>query len=276
MNRLTYAAELAPAAGVGSLLALSALAVAAVLLLTFAIALQIGKHAIIDVIWGLGFATVAIVGFVVTGDAGGDPTRRLLALVLTVVWGARLAIHIARRTIGSGEDPRYEALLARGEGNPAAYALLHIYLPQGVIMWFVSLPVQVSMVLADRMNVIGWIGVVVWAVGIVFEAVGDWQLSKFRADPASKGTVLDTGLWRYTRHPNYFGDACVWWGLYLVAASAWPGPLTFLSPILMSWFLVKGTGKALLEKDIGDRRPGYAEYVRKTSGFIPWPPKSGA
>ncbi len=112
-----------------------------------------------------------------------------------------------------------------------------------------------------------------WAVGFVFETVGDLQLTRFRNDPASRGQVLDTGLWRYTRHPNYFGDACVWWGLSLVAFSAWPGVLTILSPLVMTWFLAKGTGKPLLEKDMASRRPGYADYVRRTSGFVPLPPK---
>jgi steroid 5-alpha reductase family enzyme len=108
---------------------------------------------------------------------------------------------------------------------------------------------------------------------LFFEAVGDLQLTRFRGDASNRGAVLDTGLWRYTRHPNYFGDACVWTGLFLVAASAWPGVLTILSPAVMVWNLYAGTGKKLLEKDIGDRRPAYADYARRTSGFFPWPPR---
>ena len=119
-----------------------------------------------------------------------------------------------------------------------------------------------------------WIGVVVWAVGLTFETVGDWQLHRFRSDPSNKGQVLDTGLWRYTRHPNYFGDATAWWGIYLVATdTGLPGWLTILSPLLMTWFLAKGTGKPLLEKDMAERRPGYVDYVQRTSGFVPLPPK---
>ena len=117
------------------------------------------------------------------------------------------------------------------------------------------------------------LGVVVWLVGFVFETVGDLQLTRFRSDPGSAGQVLDTGLWRYTRHPNYFGDACVWWGISLVAFSAWPGILTLASPVLMTWLLARGTGKPLLEKDMASRRPGYADYVRRTSGFVPLPPR---
>ena len=140
-------------------------------------------------------------------------------------------------------------------------------------MWFVSLPVQVAAFEPSSPGVLAWVGVLVWAVGLAFEGVGDAQLTRFRNDPATRGQVLDTGLWRYTRHPNYFGDACVWWGLSLVAFDAWPGVLTVLSPLAMTWLLAKGTGKPLLEKDMSSRRPGYAEYVRRTSGFVPLPPR---
>lgn len=250
----------------------TALAVVVMLGITFLAALRVGKQAVIDVTWGLGFVAIALTAFVVTGGQG-DPLRRWSALLLTAAWGLRLATHIYLRSRGKGEDPRYEAMLARADGNPNAYALMHIYLPQGVIMWFVSLPVQVAMVVRGGLGWVLWVGVAVWAVGFFFESVGDLQLTRFRGNPSNKGKVLDTGLWHYTRHPNYFGDACVWTGLFLVAASAWPGVLTILSPAVMVWNLYGGTGKKLLEKDIGDRRPEYAEYVRRTSGFFPLPPK---
>jgi len=256
----------------GRTLLLTALAVVVVLGITFAVALRVGKQAVIDVTWGLGFVAIALTALVTSGGHG-DALRRWLALVLTAVWGLRLAAHIFSRSRGKGEDPRYEAMLKRTDGNPNAYALLHIYLPQGVIMWFVSLPVQIAMFVEGGIGAVLWLGVVVWAIGFFFESVGDLQLTRFRNDPANKGTVLDTGLWRYTRHPNYFGDASVWTGLFLIAASAWPGVLTILSPAVMVWNLYGGTGKKLLEKDIGDRRPDYADYVRRTSGFFPWPPK---
>lgn len=256
----------------GRTLLLTALAVVVVLGITFAVALRVGKQAVIDVTWGLGFVAIALTAFATSGGHG-DDLRRWLALGLTAVWGLRLAGHIFSRSRGKGEDPRYEAMLKRADGNPNVYALLHIYLPQGVIMWFVSLPVQIAMFVEGGIAWVLWLGVVVWAVGFFYESVGDLQLTRFRNDPANKGTVLDTGLWRYTRHPNYFGDASVWTGLFLVAASAWPGVLTVLSPAVMVWNLYGGTGKKLLEKDIGDRRPDYADYVRRTSGFFPWPPK---
>jgi len=185
----------------------------------------------------------------------------------------RLAVHIGLRSRGHGEDPRYVELLAKAPGNPQLFARRRIYLTQGVVMWFVSLPVQVAMFEQGEANLVTWLGLLLWLVGFTFESVGDWQLTRFRNDPASQGQVLDTGLWRYTRHPNYFGDACVWWGLFLVACSAWPGrahgPLAAGDDLL----LARGTGKPLLEKDMASRRPGYADYVRRTSGFVPLPPE---
>ncbi len=250
----------------------TALAVLVVLGVTFVVALRVGRHAVVDVAWGLGFVSVAAMAFVLSAGEG-DGVRRVLALVLTAAWGLRLATHIALRSRGHGEDPRYEELMAKAPGHPNAFAFQRIYLTQGVVMWFVSLPVVVLAFETSAPNVLTWIGVLVWAIGLVFETVGDWQLTRFRNDPSTSGQVLDSGLWHYTRHPNYFGDACVWWGISLVAFSAWPGVLTVLSAAAMTWLLAKGTGKPLLEKDMASRRPGYAEYVRRTSGFVPLPPK---
>jgi steroid 5-alpha reductase family enzyme len=244
--------------------------VVVVLGVTFLVALRLGKHAVIDVAWGLGFAAVALTSYL---RATGDGTRALVALLATVLWGVRLAVHIGNRSRGHGEDPRYEKILARAPGSPALHALRRVYLPQAAIMWFVSLPVQVAMFEPAGPGVLLWLGLVVWAVGLVFETVGDWQLHRFRSDPGSKGKVLDTGLWRWTRHPNYFGDATAWWGIFLVSADGGAGWLTILSPVVMTWLLAKGTGKPLLEKDMAQRRPEYADYVRRTSGFVPWPPK---
>jgi steroid 5-alpha reductase family enzyme len=247
------------------------LAVVVVLGVTLAVALGQGRHTVVDVAWGLGFVVIAVAAFL-AGD--GDPGRSWLVLALTAGWGLRLGAHIHRRSRGRGEDPRYEELLAKAPpGGRTAFAVRRIYLTQGVVMWFVSLPVQVAMVQPQGLGALAWAGAAVWAVGLFFETVGDWQLERFRAEPSNRGRVLDTGLWHYTRHPNYFGDACVWWGLWLVAASAWPGVLFVLSPLAMTWNLAKGTGAALLEKDIADRRPDYADYVRRTSGFVPLPPR---
>ena len=251
----------------------TALAVVVVLGVNFAVAQRVGKQAVVDIAWGLGFVSIALTAFVATAGSG-DGLRRWLALGLTTVWGLRLAAHILSRSRGQGEDPRYAAMLERATGSRARYALLHIYLPQGLVMWFVSLPVQMAMVVQGGVGWVLWLGVAVWALGFVFESVGDLQLARFRREESNRGRVLDTGLWRYTRHPNYFGDAAVWTGLFLIAASAWPGVLTALSPAVMVWNLYSGTVKKLLEKDIGDRRPDSADYVRRTSGFFPWPPKA--
>lgn len=253
-------------------LPLTVLTAVVVLGATFVVASLVGRHAVVDVAWGLGFVAVALTSYVASAEAG-DAGRRLLVLVLTAVWGLRLAAHIAWRSRGKGEDPRYAELMARAEGSRAWYALRRIYLTQAAVMWFVSLPVQVAVFQAAGLGWVAWVGVGVWAVGLFFETVGDYQLHRFRSDPSTRGQVLDTGVWRYSRHPNYFGDACVWWGIFLVAASAWPGVLTVLSPVLMTWLLARGTGKPLLEKDIAERRPGYADYVRRTSGFFPLPPR---
>ena len=256
-------------------LPLTAGAVVVVLGTTFLVALRVGRHAVVDIAWGLGFVAVAATAYLLSAGEG-DDTRRRLVLLLTAVWGLRLAWHIWRRSRGHGEDPRYDALLSRAPGSRTAFAFRQIYLTQALVLWFVSLPVQVAAFETAPPTWLTWGGVAVWAVGLFFEAVGDHQLQRFRSDPASAGKVLDTGLWRYTRHPNYFGDACVWWGLSLIAFSAWPGILTLLSPLLMTWLLANGTGKPLLEKGMSSRRPGYADYVARTSGFFPWPPRTPA
>lgn len=235
---------------------------------TFALAVKIGRHAVVDVVWGLGFVLVAVVTFGLSA-ADGDSGRRALVTVLTAVWGLRLAGHIWLRSRGKGEDPRYEALLEKASGSQAAHALTHLYLAQAAVLWFVSLPLQVAQYERDGLGPFEVAGVVLWAAGLFFEAVGDYQLTKFRGDPGSGDKVLDTGLWQYTRHPNYFGDACVWWGLFLLGAGHWPGPLTVLSPIVMTLLLANGTGKPMLEAQLTSTRPGYADYVRRTSGFIP-------
>ncbi|QUQ65133.1 hypothetical protein JJ691_28540 [Kutzneria sp. CA-103260] len=252
-------------AGLLANLGITAVAVLLVMLIALAVAVARGRHDGIDTLWGLGFAVIAVVGLIVSGCGW-------LSTVLTVVWGVRLAAHIQLRNGRRPEDPRYVALMKRATGNPHWYAFRKIYLVQGVIMWFVSWPVQAAQYEGGGIGVFGWLGLVVWLVGFGFESVGDWQLSRFKADPANRGKIMDRGLWRYTRHPNYFGDACVWWGLYLVACQHWLGALTVLSPLVMTFFLTRGTGKALTEKAMGDR-PGYAEYVQRTSGFFPLPPK---
>lgn len=248
----------------------SAIVIVALVTLTWIASVALRDASVIDPVWPLGFVAVAITAFV-AGD--GDEGRRLLILVLVAVWGLRLSAYLFWRNAGKGEDFRYQAMRARRGPNFWIVSLVTIFLLQGVLMWIVSLPVQLAAVPSRGLGLLAVAGVVAWAIGFAFETIGDWQLARFRANPESKGKVLDTGLWRYTRHPNYFGDFMVWWGIFLVAAESGPGAWGFIGPVLMTVLLVKVSGAGLLEKDIEQRRPGYADYVRRTSGFLPRPPR---
>jgi steroid 5-alpha reductase family enzyme len=256
---------------------ITAIVVVATFAVTLAVAVLVRKnrHDGIDVVWGLSFAIIAVTTLIASVDAG-DDWRRWLITALTVIWGVRLATHILLRNRGTDEDPRYVAIQNRAKGSPLLHMVRKVYVPQAVIAWVVSLPVQ----LGQYGHASGWLstvvtilGVISWLVGFTFETVGDAQLTAFKKDPANKGQVMDRGLWRYTRHPNYFGDAAVWWGLTLLAFHHAAGLIGLVSAALMTWLLAKGTGAKLLESSIGKRRPGYVEYVKRTSGFIPLPPK---
>lgn len=248
----------------------SAIAVAVLMGAAATIGFVRGRHNGVDVAWGVGFVVVALVA---ATFGAGDAWRRWLLVALVAVWGVRLAWHIARRTAGHGEDPRYEKLLDDAGGTRTLAAVRKIYLTQGVALWFVSLPVQVAAAVHGDVGALTVVGVAVWLVGFVVEAVGDAQMSAFKSDPAHRGTIMDRGLWGWSRHPNYFGDACVWWGVFLVCAQTWPGVLTVLSPLAMTYFLVHATGARLLEQHLA-RRPGYRDYQRRTSYFLPRPPQS--
>lgn len=244
----------------------------AVMLVTFGVAVRKGLHRIVDVAWGIGFTAVALVSFAASAGEG-DDVRRVLVTALTAVWGLRLAAHIARRGRGHGEDPRYDAMLAKAPGNRDLYALRMVYLLQGALVWLVSLPVQAAQYVPGPVTGFAWAGVALWVCGLFFEAVGDAQLARFKRDPANKGKVMDRGLWSWTRHPNYFGDFCVWWGLFLFTCdSGAAAAVSVVSPLVMSYLLTKGSGKPMLERHMA-QRPGFAEYVARTSGFFPLPPK---
>ncbi|MGE0607653.1 MAG: DUF1295 domain-containing protein [Pirellulales bacterium] len=226
---------------------------------------------IVDPCWGAGFVAVVWAAWILTDDKTG---RGLLLAALTTIWGLRLSLYLWRRNRGHGEDRRYAAMRAKHGGNFAWVSLFTVFLLQAGLLWFISWPVQVAIQSASHKPFGSWdaVGVAVWGVGMFFETVGDWQLARFKARSDSSGRVLDTGLWRYTRHPNYFGDFCVWWGLYVVACQAgayW----TILSPVLMSFLLLKVSGVSLLESDIQARRPAYSDYIRRTSAFFPRPPR---
>ncbi|MFJ4189230.1 DUF1295 domain-containing protein [Kitasatospora sp. NPDC089509] len=255
-------------------LAVTAAVALAVLLAAFAVGVRTGRHRGVDVAWGLAFTAVALTGYALS-DGHGDPGRRLLATALVTLWGLRLSAHLRWRSRGAPEDPRYARMLSRApEGPPRTrYALRIVYLLQAALVWFVSLPVQAAQYGPRPPGPLAWAGTALWAVGLFFEAVGDRQLARFQADPANRGRVMDRGLWRYTRHPNYFGDACVWWGLFLLGADTPVGWAFVLSPLLMTWLLAFGSGKPMLERRLAAHRPGWAEYAARTSGFLPRPPR---
>lgn len=252
----------------------SALAVLGLLTVVFLIGCAQKRHQVIDAAWGLGFVVVAIVSYVASAGHG-DDLRRLLLLVVVAAWGVRLGAFLAWRMRDGHEDPRYVDMLSKAPGNRNLYAIRRVYLPQGIVMLLVSMTIQVGMFATGALGVAAIIGVIVWLIGMFFEVVGDAQMAAFKGDPSRRGTILDTGVWAWTRHPNYFGDTAVWWGIFLIAADSWPGVLTILSPLLMTWALAAKTGKPLTESRMMDR-PGYREYMERTSGFFPRPPRKRA
>jgi steroid 5-alpha reductase family enzyme len=253
--------------GVSADILLTAAAAIAVLMLSvWVVSVIVRDASIVDLVWGAGFVMVA---WVTVWRRGGPDPRALLVAALTTLWGLRLSGYLTWRNLGKGEDFRYQAMRRRHGDRFALVSLGTVFGLQGLLMWLVSLPVQAAS--GSPLTVLDWIGVAVWLVGISFETIGDVQLAGFKADPANAGKVLDTGLWRYTRHPNYFGDFLVWWGLYVVAAAggAW---WTVIGPLVMSALLIRYSGAGLLEKTIGTRRPGYEEYTKRTNAFFPGPP----
>ncbi|HEY1313230.1 MAG TPA: DUF1295 domain-containing protein, partial [Steroidobacteraceae bacterium] len=195
-----------------------------------------------------------------------------LTLVLVTVWALRLSFYITVRNWGHGEDRRYVAIRARNEPNFPLKSLYLVFALQAGLAWIISLPLLAGILSDAPWGAFDVLGAAFWVVGFSFEAGGDWQLARFKSDPANHGQVMDRGFWRFTRHPNYFGDFCVWWGFYLIAASAgawW----SIIAPLLMSVLLMRVSGVTLLEKDIGERRPKYADYVRRTNAFFPGLPK---
>ncbi len=249
----------------------AALVAFGLMLVTWLISLWLKDVSIVDIVWGLGFTFISWALYLRFGP---DDTWRTAIVLMVSIWGIRLASYIGRRKRGHGEDYRYQAMRTKNSEAFPLVSLFQVFGLQGVLMWIVSLPVQ-AMFLPEQGSPswLAYLGAALWLVGVFFEAVGDAQLARFKADPANKGKVFDEGLWRYTRHPNYFGDFCVWWGLYLITLDFghwW----TIVGPAVMSALLIRYSGAGLLEKTIGKRRPGYDEYVARTNAFFPGFPKS--
>lgn len=256
----------------GTAMLAAALAITVLMLTTWVISIMTKNASIVDIVWGLGFVVVAwVVRFTVTGDA----VRQNVITAMVTVWGLRLALYLARRNIGHGEDFRYVLMRRKHGSRFPLVSLYSVFGLQGVLMWVVSLPVQLGQ--ADTgapVGPIAFMAVIVWLVGFFFEAVGDAQLATFKKDPANAGKVMDKGLWQFTRHPNYFGDAVQWWAIGLVAAEAGLASVGLIGPVVMTVLLTRVSGVPMLEHSMSKRRPGYEEYVRRTSAFFPRPPKS--
>jgi steroid 5-alpha reductase family enzyme len=227
---------------------------------------------IVDSFWGPGFALIGWASFFSTE---GYTPRQLLIVSLVTVWGLRLGFHIFTRNHGKGEDYRYKAMRKQYGDRFPVVSLFTVFGFQGLLMWFISMPLQIAQVSQTpaRLTLFDYLGAAIWIIGFSFEAIGDRQLKQFKADPNNKGKVMNRGLWRYTRHPNYFGDATLWWGYYLIACAVPNGFYTVLSPLTMTIFLMNVSGVALLEKSLKKNKPGYAEYIARTSSFFPLPPK---
>jgi steroid 5-alpha reductase family enzyme len=261
--------------GITSLLLTNFALIMSAVMLLWLYAVRIRDVSFIDAFWAFGMVMLGVTTFMQT--EAGDPLRKRVMLALCALWGLRLANHLFTRWRAHGEDPRYKKILAhavesKGWGWPKA-ALIMVFAMQGPMLFIVCLPVQLGQVSDAPMGLFGGLGVIVALIGIAFESIGDKQLNAFRADPANRGKVLDTGLWRYTRHPNYFGDACTWWGLYIIASEASPGIWALPGPLLLTWLLTKLSGVPMLERSLKKSRPGYADYVARTSGFFPLPPR---
>lgn len=256
---------------------LTSVAVASVVILTamillWLLSLVLRDASIVDVFWGLGFVLVA---WIYRGLGPEANLRHLLPLLLVTLWGLRLVVHIGWRNRGKGEDYRYQAMRQQHGDRFGWISLWTVFILQGVLILLLSTPhlMLQSATLEPTWHPTLVIGSLVFAIGFFFEVVGDRQLARFKADPSQRGKVLRHGLWAYTRHPNYFGDAMVWWGFYIFAWGAPGGIWTFPAPLIMTVLLLRVSGVALLEKTIAERRPGYRDYVESTSAFIPWFPK---
>jgi steroid 5-alpha reductase family enzyme len=248
-------------------------------LILWAISIRIRNASIVDIFWGPACALPAATTWL---QMESHSVRATLITVLVLIWGLRLGMYLGVRNVGHGEDFRYVRMRekAGGDGPFVVRSLTHVFIMQCCISFFVSLPVQVGQFGTSQwldfpvgpLGLLACLGLAVFAIGLTFEAVGDHQLRQFKKDPANKGKLMDRGLWAWTRHPNYFGDAAVWIGLTLIALESQWGILTVLSPLLMIHFLYNLSGKALLERSMARRYSDYEDYRRRVSGFLPRPP----
>jgi steroid 5-alpha reductase family enzyme len=251
---------------------LSLLLIQGMMALLWAASIRLKNVSIVDPFWGLGFVVVAILYF---SKGEGFEVRKILVLTLVIIWGLRLSIYLFWRNAGKGEDFRYQQFRKDfGEKRYWWISYFQVFFLQGILMWLISAPLLAALFYGREIS-LGWLdylGILLWIIGVTFEAGGDFQLARFRANPENKGKVLNSGFWHYTRHPNYFGDATVWWGYacFCVAAGSY---LPVLGSLLMTALIIKVSGVSLLEKTLKNSKPQYVDYVQRTSAFIPWFPK---
>jgi steroid 5-alpha reductase family enzyme len=250
----------------------SSLAIILVLMTAlWVISLILKNSSIVDIFWGSGFVVSVWVYFILSPD--GFILRKLLIAFLVTIWGLRLSIHILLRNWGKPEDFRYQKWRKEAGRKWWWQSYFKVFFLQGILLWIISAPLYAAQWngMPANLSILDFLGAGVWLIGFFFEVVGDAQLTRFRSRPENKAKVLDSGVWKYTRHPNYFGDATQWWGFFLIALAA-GGWWSIFSPVIMTFLLLRVSGVALLEKSM-ETRPGYKEYVQKTSSFIPWFPK---
>jgi steroid 5-alpha reductase family enzyme len=252
-------------------IALAGLAVVAgAMTVLWLLSLRLRDVSIVDPFWAPGFLLASATYLAFAPERG---IRGWLVTLLVGIWAARLGSHLLRRNLRSGEDPRYGSMRAGGGARFPWVSLVTVFWLQAALLWLVSAPLLAAVTSTLPLGALDVAGALCMLTGIVLEAVADRQLERFKADPENRGQVLDSGLWRYSRHPNYFGNAVMWWGAWLIAVAG-GGAWTVFGPAIMTFLLLRVSGVTLLERDIGERRPAYADYVRRTSAFVPWPPKS--
>ena len=258
------------------ILGLNAFVLIVLFLILWRVAVAIQDVSFIDSVWPTGMVALAISTFALTP---GVTPRKLLLLGLCAVWGVRLGGYLLWRWRKNGRDRRYVRMMEKAKAEKgwgfARTALLQVFAIQAPLLFIVCLPIQLGQLSPDpaTLGPMAWIGAALAVIGVAFESTADWQLARFLGDRANAGKVLSTGLWRYTRHPNYFGDACVWWGLYLIAAETHPGLWALPGPVMLTWTLMKWSGAPTLEYHLRKTRPDYVRYVETTSGFVPMPPR---
>ena len=250
-------------------------AVITLMIIGWLISLRYRNVTVVDSLWGSGFVLVAWITFAFSGGYAG---RRLLLAMLVTLWGLRLAAHLAVRNWGKGEDPRYAGWRRQSGDKFWIVSLFKVFILQAVFLWMISLVIQVGQLAPtpDHLTWLDGLGLIVWTVGFSFESVADWQLAEFKRDPDNKGKVMNRGLWAYSRHPNYFGEFLIWWGLFLITLATPGSWWTIVSPLIITAVLLKMTGIPMTEAAIVKTRPGYNDYIRRTNAFVPWFPRKEA